>query len=161
MTTNNAINASRTFLQSVSNTLLTAATQTTIIPYDDSIPQNTEGDEVITLSITPISATSILEIVFTSCNLVAVSGQTVVTIALFRDSTASAISAKAMIVGGTFGNAGYLNFFDNSGSTSSTTYKIRMGPSATGSTRVNAISGGTQLFDGVAQTILQITEYGP
>ncbi len=42
------------------------ASGTTVIPYDDTIPQNTEGDEYITRSITPKSATSklVIDVVF-------------------------------------------------------------------------------------------------
>ena len=38
------------------------ATTTTAIPLDDTIPQNTEGGEFMTLAITPTSATSKLRI---------------------------------------------------------------------------------------------------
>ena len=50
-------------LQSVnvlSGALITATSN--LFPEDDTIPQNTEGDEVMTLAITPVSATSKLHI---------------------------------------------------------------------------------------------------
>ena len=53
------------FLQEISAETGAVATGTTIIPYDDTIPQITEGTEFMTLAITPISATSklIIEVV--------------------------------------------------------------------------------------------------
>ena len=44
------------------------ATGTTVIPLDDSIPQNTEGDEYMSLSITPSDASNIL-IIDDDCHL--------------------------------------------------------------------------------------------
>lgn len=159
--TQNSINSSNQPLQVISNTILTAVSQTTVMPSDDSIPQNTEGDEVLTASITPLSATSTLEIIFSACSNVAVTGNSVVTVALFQDTTANALLAKSLFIGQTQSNAIYLQHFISTGSTSATTFKIRCGPSVAGTTRINAISGGTQLFNGVAQTILTIIEYGP
>jgi hypothetical protein len=70
------------------------ATGSTTIPHDDSIPQNTEGDEYMTLAITPTSATNKLRIEV-AAQLSPSGGSTVITVALFQDSTADALAAVA------------------------------------------------------------------
>jgi hypothetical protein len=69
------------------------ATGTTAIPIDDSIPQNTEGAEFMTLAITPTNTSNklLIQVVMQlSTNADANIG-----IALFQDSTANALAAQA------------------------------------------------------------------
>ena len=49
-------------VQVVNTTTGAVATGTTTMPQDDTIPQNTEGDEYMTLAITPKDATNKLKI---------------------------------------------------------------------------------------------------
>ncbi len=157
--TQNCINSSNPVLQVVSNTLLTIASQTTVMPSDNSIPQNTEGDEVLTVTITPQLSTSTLEIIFTAGS--ANPGTPAIfTLALFQDSTGNALAAKSLLCGSSSRRIpAFLKHVMTSGTTSSTTFKIRCGPSSAGTTRINGTSGGTQQFGGVCQTILTVTEY--
>ena len=56
--------AATSVLAQVQHAVVTAVVSgTTIMPLDDTIPQNTEGFEVITCAITPQSATNLLVIV--------------------------------------------------------------------------------------------------
>src|SRR3990167_11416304 len=74
------------------------ATGTTVLPNDDTIPQNTEGDEYMTLAITPTNASNKLRIeVVVQCSgsLLALAAM-----ALFQDSTANALAAAAQSNGG-------------------------------------------------------------
>lgn len=128
---------------------------TTAIPFDNSIPQqSTEGDEVLTLAITPKSATSTLLInyVCETFSSAGVSG----TAALFQDAGANAIATLGVGASGT----GIINFdhYMTSGTTSSTTFKIRLGPSS-GTIATNSSSAGVQVYNGVGVNRLTITEY--
>jgi len=67
------------------------ATGTTTIPFDDTIPQITEGTEFMTLAITPSSATNTLIIQVTLVTALSVADFS--TVALFQDSTANALAA--------------------------------------------------------------------
>lgn len=116
-------------VQVVATTTNTETTTTTVIPLDGTIPQQTEGTEVLTVAITPTDSSNRLIIYFNS-----IMGQGTPsngTIALFQDATANALTATR-----SFGSSTALNFSDNStliytmtaGTTSSTTFKIRIGP---------------------------------
>lgn len=134
------------------------ASGSTVMPYDDSIPQNTEGDEYMTLAITPTSATNKLLIDVRvlgglSANDIAVSG-------LFQDSTAGALAAgwSAYQVNGADRNV-TINFthFMTSGTTSATTFKVRAGAGTSGTFTFNGGSGSRKL-GGVAASSITIRE---
>ena len=114
-------------LQVVAATAGKVSTSSTI-PLSDAIPQNTEGGEILTLAITPVSATSSLHFSFTSTGRNATSNTTT-TIAIFVDSTASAIASAPSYTSTTAGavyNLG-MDYSDASASTTARTYKIRIG----------------------------------
>lgn len=132
------------------------ATGTTIIPVDDTIPQSTEGDQYMSLAITPKSATSRLriEVRFNYAH----STNDVVSVALFQDATANAIAATSNWIG----SGGLLGAIDlthemTSGTTSATTFKVRAGPNSGGTTTFNGVSGG-RIFGGVMASSITITE---
>lgn len=144
--------------------LATSSTTTATIPLDDTIPQITEGVEVLTCSITPQSATSDM-LVVANWNLCENSNTTDggVLAALFRDSTADAICAQAFSAKG---SAGVYAALDNascvmqkrvaSGSTAATTFRLRLGGEVAGTYRWNGADSGRRL--GGAMTI-SITIY--
>jgi len=134
----------------------------TAMPFDDTIPQNTEGDEVLTLAITPSRATNILHILFHGFALQSALAMTT-QFALFQDATADALAASASCYSGSNnadpgGDEIILSHYMAAGTTSSTTFKIRVGPSANNS-YVNGDDAGNRLYGGVANTILTITEF--
>src|SRR4051812_19992946 len=57
-TFNTSLTRSGMAVQTVGNVITAVATGTTIIPYDDTIPQITEGTEFLTQAITPIATTN-------------------------------------------------------------------------------------------------------
>jgi hypothetical protein len=154
----NSINSKNQVIQFVSaniGTLIDCSTPT--IPADDTIPQNTEGTEVLTLAITPIFSTSKLKIVFSgmfSCG----NTTTQCTIALFQDSTANALAANCFDLSVAIGSIGLLQYVMTSGTTSSTTFKIRAGP-ASNNFYMSSQNTGAQIMGGVAANILTIEEY--
>jgi hypothetical protein len=132
------------------------ATGTTILPTDDSIPQNTEGTEFMTQEIVPKSAANMLEIEHNGSYAIS-TGQAIAA-ALFQDSTANALAAKTnwMVT-----NNGFLiiNFRHSmrAQTTSSTTFKIRAGPNTAVTITFNGASGARH-FGGVNSSYLAVTE---
>lgn len=129
---------------------------TATIPFDDTIPQNTEGAEVMTLAITPKSATNKLKIeIVVNCSN-AGAGQTP-TVALFQDSTANAlavISNRQSTASGL--EVVSFTHYMTSGTTSETTFKIRIGGSGSRTT-FNGVSSARR-FGGVLASSITITE---
>lgn len=114
------------------------------IPWDDTVPQQSEGAEVMTLTITPKSATNNLLIFVTAiCSGL----QTTFTIAvpLFQDSTANAIACGEHAVDGDGNNncpkpVTYSHYM-TAGTTSATTFKVRIGSRALSSVNTATLNG--------------------
>ena len=135
-------------------------TTTTVIPsFDDTIPQNTEGVELMTLAITPTNANNILEItVVTSLSLsVAPSNHTHVT-ALFQDSTADALASQtqSLYVANGMSNTTFKHRM-TAGTASETTFKVRGGCDTAGTTSFNG-SSGSRVNGGTMASSITITE---
>ena len=155
--TQNAINSKNEILQFLSTSTGAAIDcSTPVVPSDNTIPQNTEGTQVLTLTITPMSSTSTLRIVFTGMFSRGTIGPA--TVSLFQDSNVNALASKALNVTTAAGLTGILEYEMTSGTTSATTFKIRAGPDAT-NLYCNASDTGGQWMGGVASTILTIEEY--
>ena len=134
------------------------ATGSTTMPFDDTIPQNTEGNEVMTLAITPTSASSKLLINVDVCGSSDVQGNW--TAELFRDSTADALTAtqvKASNVTADQNDHCHLSWVADSSSTSATTFKVRCGQNNAGAWYFNG-ENGSRLFGGVANSGITIME---
>lgn len=144
-------------VQVVNTIVSSVATGTTTTPDDDSIPQNTEGDEYMTLSITPTSATNKLKIDIVT-NF-ALSAATNACVALFQDSTANALAAsrvaQAAIAGR--GCVDSFTYYMTAGTTSATTFKVRIGPDSAATTTFNGV-GGARRYGGVMASSITITE---
>jgi hypothetical protein len=136
-----------------------AATGGTVIPFDDTIPQSGEGTQFLSVAITPTSAANVLDIevsVFAT-----VTGTNWIILALFQDAVASAIAAGATFVGtSTAGAMITLRFSMVAGTTSSTTFKLRIGPNVAATVTFNGQSGG-RIFGGVAASSIKVTERTP
>ncbi|NCZ46229.1 MAG: hypothetical protein EBX59_01435, partial [Betaproteobacteria bacterium] len=130
----------------------------TTMPWDNTIPQNTEGDEVMTQAITPTSAINKLFVQhhgqYNASNNVTVS------IALFQDSTADALTAISGRVGATNWPMDMtMRHYMRAATTSATTFKVRCGPDGGGPTAyLNAQNGGTGLFNGTCNSFIEVTE---
>ena len=133
------------------------ATGTTQIPADDTIPQKTEGDEYMTLAITPSNASNklIIDVVASIGNNSANSSNTV---ALFQDSTANALAVSLnMETGAQFVKNIKFTHFMAAGTTSATTFKVRAGSNQTATTTFNGRNSG-RFFGGVFASSITITE---
>ena len=150
----NALSGS--IIQVVSTQTGVPATGTTIMPFDDTIPQNTEGDEYFTRAITPNNASNKLLIVVTAVLAVSVADRA--TGAIFQDTTASALAAASDF----YPNAGapYVMTFSHymtAGTTSATTFKFRAGFAVAGTTTLNGQVGG-RYMGGVMASSMTIYE---
>jgi len=129
------------------------------IPEDATIPQNTEGDEILTLSITPASSSNILEI---TANFIIASNAKGV-IALFQDSTANALITTPTGDAGSAAESVVLTYIMAAGTTSSTTFKIRAGErfSSTGNFLINNYFAPTasRYYGSTIRSYLTIKEY--
>jgi hypothetical protein len=152
--TQNSVNAKNIVLQFLSTSSTGTNASTTTIPYDDTIPQNTEGNELFTLSITPTLTTSKLLIEFYAQLRVAVTVNYML-YALFQDSTANALAAVAVRQN----KDNVLRYVMTSGTTSSTTFKIRIGQEGAGTIWTNSTNAGARIMGGVSTAWLSITEY--
>lgn len=145
-----------TTVQTIHNSTATIGSTATVIPFDDTIPQNTEGAEVLTATITPTSATNVL-IIDVYISIVTLNGYGTVTGALFQDTAASALSASWLYVPAA--NTGYPMIFSykmTAGTTSATTFKLRVGPS-TGTAYWLSNTAGRYL-GGACMVSIKITE---
>lgn len=145
-------------VQLVATTFNAVATGTTVLPSDDTIPQNTEGDQYMTQAITPKSATNrlFIETKFQG-TLSAVPAD--ITAALFQDATAGALGVGHMVVV----TAGYMTTIIVghdmvAGTTSSTTFKVRAGPGSAATLTFNG-SVGIRRYGGISFSYIKITEY--
>lgn len=144
-------------LQHVHTSVSSVLTGTTIMNADDTIPQNTEGNEVITLAITPTSATSRLLITANIFHSAEISAYNMIT-ALFQDTTANALAAVMEDVRvSTAPLVTPLIHEMAAGTTSATTFKVRAGAGSAGTYTLNGFSG-SRIFGGVASTTLSIME---
>lgn len=146
-----------TMVQTVYASLSTVATGVnTTIAVDDTIPQNTEGTEFITVTITPRYTTSRLRIT-TQVN--SANSATSNVAALFQDITANAlagwtIDARASGVM----NTAVLIHEMASGTTSATTFKLRVGGASGANTVTVNGAAGARLFGGVSVTTMTVDE---
>ena len=145
--------------QTVSTMVVSSTSGSTTIPIDDTIPQITEGNEFMTLAITPTSASTKLQI---DVQIQITNGTADVHLmtALFQDSTAGALAASSHNANGIGSNQHvpmHLSHVMTSGTTSSTTFKVRSGANS-GTTYFNSRSGGRE-FGGVLTSSIVITEY--
>lgn len=151
-----------TLVQVARATSATYETCSTDLPCDNSVPQNTEGDEILTVAITPVNASSTLYIRAVLHVGATTAGE--VGAGLFVDSTAAALNAASMRVNSAAGLGGVL-VIDHSvsaGSTASRTYKVRLGPDAGGPASAFLNGDNTsRKFGGVLSSSLAVTEVLP
>ena len=129
---------------------------TTTFPFDDTIPQITEGVEFLTASITPKSVANKLKIEVHLTIASSISGWT--SAALFQDSTADAISGSIgadSVATRTIEHT--IVYWMDAGTTASTTFSVRAGTAGAGTTYMN---GNTLAkMGGKLHSSITITEY--
>lgn len=147
-------------VQIVNSTVSNVITCSTALPVDDTIPQNTEGTEVTTVTITPRSAANILIIEAIVIASEPGSGKAYGSLALFQDSTANALAAVTQIIDNLGTAILTLQHVMVAGTTLATTFKIRAGR-LTSTLYVNGDSSGTRFFGGKCNSGITVREYVP
>lgn len=133
------------------------ATGSTTVPFDDTIPQNTEGVQFMSQAITPAAAANLLEIehkgTYTNSNA---AGSFV--LALFKDSEANALAAMFDGREAVANRACLMSLTHTrvAGGTSESTFKVRCGSASAGTHAFNGVTG--RLFGGSMASYLKITE---
>ena len=132
------------------------ATGTTIMPSDDTIPQNTEGDQYLSQAIVPTSAINLLKI--SSLLHFGHSAGGNVFIGLFQDSVAGALAVGGRYIpnADTLGQV-LVRHQRLAGTISSATFKIRCGCGTAGTLTINGV-GTARLMGGVFESFLSIEE---
>ena len=131
------------------------ATGSTTIPDDDTIPQNTEGDQYMSQVFRPTNVNNKLKIdvVFFGDNS---GGQINIAVPIFQDSNASAIATGACVgLGSRWISATYSHYM-KAGTISLTTFKVRAGGSS-GTMTFNGIASGRK-YGGVVASSIRIEE---
>lgn len=145
-------------VQVVNTTSGAVSSGSTVIPWDDTIPQITEGDQYMTVAITPKSTTNILVIEIVA-SLATNGSAKMICGALFQDATANALAAIATLASATGANTTVvLTHTMVAGTTSATTLRFRAGGESAGTITFNGISGARK-FGGVTASSIVITEY--
>ncbi len=124
----------------------------TLMPYDDTIPQITEGDEVMTRAITPTSASNKLKIDIVVCG----TSLDRLIVGLFQDTTAGALAAICTNDSNEGETISFTHYM-TAGTASPTTFRVRAGANE-GDFDFNGKNDGTRLFGGVCASSITITE---
>jgi len=122
------------------------ATGTTAFPVDDTIPQNTEGDEYMTLAITPTNTNNFLIIDAVVHIATNVGSNQIMSVGLFQDTTANALA-----VGHQAESNATINVLQ------SIVFRHKMTAGTTSSTTFNG-AGSSRRFGGVLASSITITE---
>ena len=157
-TTGGVINAKGMVIQVKNFQTSEPSTTTTTIPHDNTIPQNTEGKEFMSLAITPTTSSSKLLITITV--LGAMTGASYIVAALFKDNDANAISvSNTDIRAANYPTTLTFSHYMEAGTTNEITFKVRAGPDTAATLTINGV-GGARKFGGVAPTSITIMEIG-
>jgi hypothetical protein len=130
---------------------------TTVIPFDNTIPQITEGTQIISATITPTKTTSRI-VGFVSLNGDATDATVQTVVAAFRGTTANAV-ASTWLKYILYSSLISFEFTDLPNTTSATTYSIRIGPDQK-TLYVNRASTGS-LLGGSNKITLTLLEINP
>lgn len=145
-------------LQVLQATYATNANLTTVIPLDDTVPTNTEGDEVLSQAITLSNAANRVFVEFSGWGATS-AGSNALSYAIFRGSTCIQ-SGYTVVITANFpvpiGGA----ILETPGSVGPHTYSVRVGPSGAVNARLNGSAVG-RAYGGSAKATLTLTELKP
>lgn len=146
-------------VQRVYGSYATYSSHTTVMPADDTIPQNTEGEQILSVAAAAASSATNRWRVTVTLGQIARGGSYQPVFALFRDSDADAVYAGAF--NGTFDQQSTAFTFEVvTGDTNAATFKLRIGPASAGTIYVNGTSGGRAL-GGVGAFTMVVEEIEP
>jgi len=134
-------------------------TGTTQLPFDDTIPQNTEGKEYLTRAITPTSLANVLDI--DALMVLSFDAAAYITAALFYDTSVNAVAAEAFYCGSA-NEIGALRISHSmlpavAALGDTTTFKLRAGASTAGQIGFNGTSAASR-FSTANKSFVQVEE---
>lgn len=143
-------------VQTRTNSFVALTGCATTMPYDDTIPQITEGNEVLTVTIIPTSAINRLHI---DANVLAATSTANqgASVALFQDSTAGALAVAGSTVVAAYVADISLHHDRLAGTTSSTVFRLRAG-GHTNTLYINGYDASHRLYGERASTTLTVKE---
>ena len=146
-----------TVAQMVYSQVTAVGTGFTVIPVDDTIPQITEGDQYMTVSVTPKAVGNIL-VVDALVLLSHSAPNTWLSAAIFRDAVSNALAANAAFAEtGGGGVVVPVRAYHTVASLSAITFRLRAGGHQAGTTTFNGTSA-SRLFGGIGISSLQVME---
>ena len=134
------------------------ATGTTTVDHDDSIPQNTQGDQYMSQAITPSSAANALRVCSKGYFASAIAGAFNMIVTLHQDSVANGLKTSYV-----YGPAQHtmlgltLDHEMLAATTSETTFKVRAGASGAGTTTFNG-ANGARFYGGAFNSYIEAQE---
>lgn len=137
----------------------TVATGTTTTPHDDTIPQNTEGTQFLSLDITPTAKMNRLLHFCPTLPGFSVASGAWLTIALHQDAIADALYAAGTFAHSTATAGAQLDLLHEmaAATVAQTTFKIRIGANTAGTVTFCG-AAGSRFFGGVGAQVYTITE---
>jgi hypothetical protein len=144
-------------VQRASNFYTAYVSTTSVIPWDNTVPQSTEGTEYLSATIIPKSATNRLRVRAIVNGTPPGGGGTTVVAALFKDAETSARAAGACY---NIANAPIqfpLEYEFIPGSVAPLTMRVRIGPGGASTIYINGAASG-RIFGGVQNISLVIEE---
>lgn len=134
----------------------------TAIPNDNTIPQISEGFQVLIATITPLNSASRLkiEVTLNAAEFSNVTGDGVVCI--FKDSGGNALAcAFILTAGGAPTATTTLRYIEMAGSLTQRNYSVRAGDSVAGNMTINLNPSGVSVYGGRLTSVLDISEIAP
>lgn len=138
-----------------------ATSGTTTVPEDDTIPQITEGNQILSASITGGSTSNFFEFQI-SVNFSQSTNAGSVALSLYEDSTANAIATmqtRQTVAG--VGNNIHMTYRKSVPDTSAHTYTVRIGNSGAGTIQINSGNASGREYGGAAVCAIRINEVAP
>lgn len=144
-------------LQTVQTTNNGLSSCTTVIPYDDTIPQqDTDGTEVLAASITPTSVNNkVLVRAIVQGNTAL---DTACALALFVDSNLNAITTSLFYTFRGCAPIPPIELLHSPNTISQVTYKVKVGTTLGGTFYLNQSFDGTDVFGGTMNSVITLQE---
>jgi len=145
-------------VQTVRTNNAALTTGSTVLPIDNTIPQNTEGDQYLTQAITPTATPNLLQIRTQAVTAVNAGGASTWGAALFQSGVANALAAVGSATGGNNVMLPLnINYSMQAATTSAITFSVRAGPASAATMTFNG-EASTGRFNGTMNSFIMVEE---
>lgn len=145
-------------VQQVNTQTGTNSSGSTVLPFDNTIPQSSEGDPYMSRAITPLNASNILYVDVLFIGGISTGGG--LTVALFKDSDTNALASVGENMNGLEMHPIPLRYRMVAGGVSAITFNVRAGINVAGTCYFNS-HDGNPYFNGLLASSITITEVLP